>query len=97
MKPRLTVGQLLERMREALQLEILGPTVGHEREITSPEASSPGLVLAGYINRFPHQRIQVLGETEITYLQSLDPMLRAQNLQQFCRVSYPMRVYHQGA
>ena len=32
MKPRLTVGQLLERMRDALQLEILGPTVGHERE-----------------------------------------------------------------
>ncbi|MEO7997170.1 MAG: HPr(Ser) kinase/phosphatase, partial [Gemmatimonadaceae bacterium] len=76
-------GQLLERMREALQLEALGPAVGHDREITSPEASSPGLVLAGYINRFPHQRIQVLGETEIMYLKSMDELQRANNLQQF--------------
>lgn len=83
MKPRLTVGQLLERMRDALQLEILGPAVGHDREITSPEASSPGLVLAGYINRFPHQRIQVLGETEIMYLRSMDEHQRTHNLQQF--------------
>jgi HPr kinase/phosphorylase len=82
-KPRLTVGQLLERMRDALQLEPLGPAIGYDREITSPEASSPGLVLAGYINRFPHQRIQVLGETEITYLQSMDESQRAHNLQQF--------------
>ncbi|MGV3710079.1 MAG: HPr(Ser) kinase/phosphatase [Gemmatimonas sp.] len=89
MKARLTVGQLLDRMRDPLQLEILGPSVGHEREITSPEASSPGLVLAGYINRFPHQRIQVLGETEITYLQSLDPLQRAQNLQQFFAFPIP--------
>jgi HPr kinase/phosphorylase len=88
-KARLTVGQLLDRMRDPLQLEILGPAVGHEREITSPEASSPGLVLAGYINRFPHQRIQVLGETEITYLQSLDPLQRAQNLQQFFAFPIP--------
>lgn len=83
MKARLTVGQLLERMRDPLQLEILGPALGHDREITSPEASSPGLVLAGYVNRFPHQRIQVLGETEITYMQSLDAAQRTHNLQQF--------------
>ena len=96
MKPRLTVGQLLERMRDALQLEILGPTVGHEREITSPEASSPGLVLAGYINRFPHQRIQVLGETEITYLQSMDLRLRAHNLQQFFAFPIPCAFITKG-
>ena len=30
--------------------------------------SSPGLVLAGYVDRFVGQRLQVLGETEVTYL-----------------------------
>ncbi len=83
MTPRLTVGKLFERMQDSLELELLGPAVGLDREITSPEASSPGLVLAGYINRFPYQRIQVLGETEISYLQSLAEPLRAQNLEQF--------------
>jgi HPr kinase/phosphorylase len=83
MTPRLTVGRLLERMKDPLELELLGPAVGLDREITSPEASSPGLVLAGYINRFPYQRIQVLGETEISYLQSLDVTQRTTNIEQF--------------
>jgi HPr kinase/phosphorylase len=85
---RLTVAKLLETMRDALQLEELGEPVGHDREITSPEASSPGLALSGYLNRFPYQRIQVLGETEITYLQSLDDATRAANLTAF--FDFPM-------
>lgn len=83
MTQRLTVGKLFERMKDSLELELLGPAVGLDREITSPEASSPGLVLAGYINRFPYQRIQVLGETEVSYLQSLSEEQRAMNLEQF--------------
>ncbi len=88
MSNRLTVGNLLEQLRDALQLEELGDSVGHDREITSPEASSPGLALSGYLNRFPYQRIQVLGETEITYLQSLDDVTRVNNLTQF--FDFPM-------
>ncbi len=83
MSNRLTVGMLHERMKDPLELELLGPSVGLDREITSPEASSPGLVLAGYINRFPYQRIQVLGETEISYLQSVPDDQRRANLEQF--------------
>ena len=83
MTPRLTVGKLFERMKDPLELELLGPSMGLDREITSPEASSPGLVLAGYINRFPYQRIQVLGETEISYLQSIDVSQRTTNIEQF--------------
>jgi HPr kinase/phosphorylase len=86
--PRLTVRKLLDAMRDTLQLEELGAPVGHDREITSPEASSPGLALAGYLNRFPYQRIQVLGETEITYLQSLDEATRMANLTAF--FDFPM-------
>lgn len=88
MSTRLTVAKLLDTMRDALQLEELGEPVGHHREITSPEASSPGLALSGYLNRFPYQRIQVLGETEITYLQSLDEATRAANLTAF--FDFPM-------
>lgn len=88
MTPRLTVGKLFDGMREPLQLEWIGPTAGMDREITSPEASSPGLVLTGYINRFPYQRLQVLGETEISFLQSLDEATRTAHLTQF--FSFPI-------
>jgi len=67
---KLNVGALVERLREALQLEQIGDAP-LEREIRSPEVSSPGLALAGYFDRFPAHRLQVLGETEISYLNSL--------------------------
>lgn len=72
----LTVGTLLERTRDLLQLEVLGSPEGMSREVPTADASGPGLVLAGYTGRFVHQRLQVLGETEVTYLRSLDPAER---------------------
>jgi HPr kinase/phosphorylase len=83
-------------MKDALELELLGSSTGLEREITSPEASSPGLVLAGYVNRFPYQRIQVLGETEITYLQSLDDAARTTHLEQFFGFPIPCAFVTKG-
>ncbi len=84
----LTIGRLLERLRDTLELEHVEGTDGLERTIENPNASSPGLVLAGYTARFPAQRLQVLGETEITYLKSMDPTLRRENLKKF--FSFPI-------
>jgi len=69
-KPKLTVGRLVERLRETLALEPIPNFKGADREILSPNVSSPGLVLAGYVERFPAHRLQVFGETEITYIAS---------------------------
>jgi len=88
MTPKLTVGRLLERMRDTLELEEVAAPNGLERVIENPNASSPGLVLAGYVDRFPAKRLQVLGETEITYLKSLDPEIRRRNLEKF--FSFPI-------
>ena len=88
-KSRLTVGRLLERMRDALQLEPITGTEGLDREIASPNVSSPGLVLAGYLERFPARRLQVLGETEITYLASLEDGERRRILDLFFSFALP--------
>jgi HPr kinase/phosphorylase len=66
----LTVGTLVERLREPLRLELFGAAEGLAREISAGEAQSPGLLLAGWTGRFLDHRIQVLGETEISYLRS---------------------------
>ena len=81
--PRLTIAQLVERVGASLQLAQIGAGGGLERAITSPEASSPGLVLSGYYERFPHERIQVFGETEVTYLNALPDDVRAERLDGF--------------
>lgn len=88
MKPPFTVARLFERMEDILQLEIVGEVGGLDREIRSAEVSSPGLVLAGYVERFPMHRLQVLGETEITYLCSLSDEVRTRILTLF--FSFPV-------
>lgn len=85
---RFTVAHLLEGMRDTLLLELVGDDTGLAREITSAEASSPGLVLAGYFDRFVAQRIQVLGETEVSYLGSLEPERRREVLERY--LAYPI-------
>jgi HPr kinase/phosphorylase len=83
-----TVGRLIDRLRSSLQLEQLGGSHGHDREIANPDLSSPGLALAGYVGRFNAQRVQVFGETEITYLGTLLPAERHAILEQF--FSFPI-------
>jgi HPr kinase/phosphorylase len=88
--PRLKVGDLLARKGDPLQLEVLTAEVGLEREIRSPEASSPGLVLAGYTARFVGtDRIHILGETEITYLASLEAKARRTAIETFLGYELP--------
>lgn len=84
-----TVGKLVDRLRDPLQLEQLDGTHGRDREIDNPDVSSPGLALAGYVGRFSAQRVQVLGETEITYLSTLGEAERTRILTQFFAFPIP--------
>lgn len=67
----LTIDDLLRSKREVLQLELLNEGADLSRPVEEPNISSPGLVLAGYTARVPNGRLQVLGETEISFLGSL--------------------------
>jgi HPr kinase/phosphorylase len=87
-KGKLTVGRLFDRVHDVLALEPVPGTEFRNREITSPNVSSPGLVLAGYVERFPAHRIQVFGETEIAYLASLEEKERRRILELF--FSFPI-------
>ena len=84
-----TVGRLYERLRDALQLEPVADPYGFDRAVRSPEVSSPGLVLAGYMDRFVGERLQVLGETEITYLASIPEDERRRILRRYLAFAIP--------
>jgi HPr kinase/phosphorylase len=87
--PPLRVRDLVTRKGAPLQLEALTGETGLDRAIPSAEASSPGLVLAGYTARFVGDRVHILGETEISYLASLDPDARRHSLEQFFAFDLP--------
>jgi HPr kinase/phosphorylase len=89
MTSQLTVGRMIERTHDMLQLEHIESTDGLDRVIENPDVSSPGLAVAGYVERFPAWRLQVLGETEIMYLRSLDPAVRRRHLTTFFSFEIP--------
>jgi HPr kinase/phosphorylase len=73
----LTVKTLLEERQESLHLEVLNPGISLERLIGDSDVSSPGIALSGFTERFAEGRMQVFGETEMSYLESLsDDKLR---------------------
>ena len=91
------VAELLARKGDPLQLELLTGEVGLQREVKSPEASSPGLVLAGYTARFVGtDRIHILGETEISYLGALDPAARRKSIETFLSYELPCVIVTKG-
>ena len=96
MSRTLTVGQFLERTGESLSLTDIGGGVGLGKPIPNADISSPGLALAGYIERFVAERLQVLGETEITYLNSLVEKERARILLSFFSFDLPAVIVTKG-
>jgi HPr kinase/phosphorylase len=87
---KLTVDELLRTKKESLALELLTDGRGLVREILNPDISSPGLVLTGYADRFPSERVQVLGETEVSFLDSLDEDRRRSAIEAFLSFDIPV-------
>jgi HPr kinase/phosphorylase len=85
----ITVQDILERKGASLQLEVVAGESGLDRQVTVPEVSSPGLVLAGYTARFNSHRLHALGETEVAYLHSLEGEARRAALNAFMEYELP--------
>jgi len=65
------VADFFEHKREIYKLELLTASPESERDITVREVNRPGLCLAGHTRNFLDDRIQILGETEITFLETM--------------------------
>jgi HPr kinase/phosphorylase len=66
----LTVRSLLDEIT-GLRLVLLAGESGLGRPITIHRIQKPGLALAGFVRQVHPERVQVLGSTEISYLQTL--------------------------
>ncbi|MBS2013479.1 MAG: HPr(Ser) kinase/phosphatase [Deltaproteobacteria bacterium] len=70
------VSDLIEDSRLALELTRLAGEAGLGRPIRHPRVQKSGLALAGHFHGVVPTRVQVLGETELSYLDSLTPDAR---------------------
>jgi HPr kinase/phosphorylase len=79
--PHLSAARLFDDNREKLQLEWIAGRAGSGHEIAPERVSSSSEGLIGHFNLIHPNRIQVLGRTEISYLDALDPAARAKALE----------------
>jgi len=75
-KKNITVGFLFESSKVRFKLKALNGDGGFENKISDKNLHRPGLALAGYVELFRYDRIQIMGNTEIKYLNSLPPEKR---------------------
>ncbi|MEW5875337.1 MAG: HPr(Ser) kinase/phosphatase [Candidatus Zixiibacteriota bacterium] len=87
-----TVERLLEDRRTQFDLTIIAGRTGLKGKILNAEIHRPGLALSGFTDRYPNKRTQVLGETELAYLNSLDPRARHELLESLFRLQLPLVV-----
>ncbi len=70
-KRHIAVARLMDRMAEDLELEVLAGYQGMGRPVLISDVNRPGLALAGYLEYFANDRVQILGNTETHYMERL--------------------------
>lgn len=80
----LSIQELLAEKEAGLGLELLAGGSGLDKRVHVPRIQKPGLALAGYTTNLHPDRIQVLGSTELTYLNQLSPTRAERHLKTLC-------------
>lgn len=85
----LTVKELYEDTKNLLKLEIINNADGFDKTIQERELHRPGLALSGFVDVFTYQRIQIIGNTELSYLETLSPVKRELSLRKVFSFDIP--------
>jgi len=75
---KLTVRALLDDPALELNVRLVAGAAGLGREISHPRIQKSGLAMVGHIQGLHPNRVQVLGETEMSYVQGLNPAEQAE-------------------
>lgn len=77
------VGALLDDRKFDLRLTLVAGKKGLSRKISSSRIQKPGLVLAGFMEYLHKERLQVFGNTEMSYLTTMPAERAREVLRQF--------------
>lgn len=88
-RKNVSVGELFKTMHEKTKLQPINGDVGFTKLITDKNIHRPGLALAGYVELFTFNRVQIFGNTEVRYLSSLKLEDRRRALQTIMQFDIP--------
>jgi HPr kinase/phosphorylase len=94
--PELTVEKLYKDRKDFFDLTLLNSEEGLKKLIVNSEIHRPGLALTGFMNRFPNQRTQILGETEMTFINQLSPDQLAEMCNRIFKIDVPLIIISKG-
>ena len=77
------VGALLDDTRSDLRLTLVAGKQGLSRRISSARIQKPGLALAGFTEYLHEERVQVFGNTEVSYFRTLPRERRVEVIRAF--------------
>ena len=87
----LSLQELLNDSEYGLGLTLLAGERGLTHRVSSSRIQKPGLALAGYTEHLHPARIQVLGNTEISYLKQSDDQIASESILRLC--SFPISCF----
>ncbi|HEU4401769.1 MAG TPA: HPr(Ser) kinase/phosphatase [Candidatus Polarisedimenticolia bacterium] len=96
-RPTLPLGDLLAANLPDLVLRVLAGAAGLGRPVTAAVVERPGLTLAGHPEGLPAGTIQVLGRSEVAYLEQLPAEHRRPLLERLARAPVACFIVSHGA
>jgi len=93
---QLSIRALLEEQDTGLDLEVLSGADGLDNVIESHRIQKPGLGLAGHLSFLHSNRLQILGSTELSYLEQLSPETAATNIEALCSLGFSCFIVTKG-
>lgn len=79
-----------------LQLNVYSGENFLDNTVDSSEISRPGLELTGYFNYYPHDRIQLLGRKEVTFIEKMTDEEKQIIFKSLCKGNVPCFVIARG-
>ncbi len=91
-KKHITVDYFYKSTKEKFGLKLFSKSNGFNRVITDQNLHRPGLALAGFVDLFSFNRVQIFGNTEMKYLSKLSEKERIQSLEKIFEFEIPCLV-----
>jgi len=92
MPKKVRVAELVQQFH----LEVAAGENGLRRTVETDDLNRPGLAISGYFNYYPAERLQILGRTEITFLETLTSEVRRERLERLCDDRTPCFIVTRG-
>ncbi|MEK0312214.1 HPr(Ser) kinase/phosphatase [Cohnella sp. 56] len=92
MAKKVKVSELVQQF----QLEVVAGSEGMRRTIVTDDLNRPGLEMAGYYDYYPGERTQILGKTELAFLERLTSEERLERMRHICAEETPCIIITRG-